>query len=601
MNVLKESFVFAKRYTPAWITVILLSLISVICLNLLPQAPQLIIDRVINPALGEAPVVNENNPFNFLLVGLAADDYVTMFLRIAAVCLSLAFVRYICHYVRWNVSHAYGVRMERRMRGAVFTKMLSQNSIVLDRYTSGDLLSICNSDSTVVKDNYSLNIPILIEQIFVIVLSVFFLTRINPWLVLCPLALAVVSACTTVRYTRRLKRNYANIRDRAVNLNTMISENINGVRIIRAFSSEDIETAKFDKVNDAYRGAYVAHARTVASYQALFNFLGQTINIVSIIIGVLLAVRGSMSVGEFSTFLTYVGMINPALINIVNYIGVMQNMAICGNRMFTFVRTANVIEDRPNAEPVSGNPDITLRNVSVCLDDNEQIHNVDLDLPYGKKLGIMGKTGAGKSVLIKTLPRLFEATGGEVRINGNIIKSYRVEDVRRLFSIGFQDVFLFSDTVESNIAFYDIDAPQEKVRRAAELAGAAEFIDKLPQGYDTIVGERGIGLSGGQKQRLSMARALLKDAPVILFDDCTSALDLETERRILRNIEEHYGDRTLVIASHRASSVMGCDEIVFLEDGRIVERGTHDELMDLKGRYYETFTAQDAQAKEALL
>ena len=601
MNVLKESFVFARRYMAVWIAVILLGITGVVCYNLLPQATQLLIDRVINPALGETPVVNESNPFNFLLNGVAIGDYMTMFLRIAAVCLSLAFVRYVCHYVRWNVSHAYGVRMERRMRGAVFTKMLSQNSIVLDRYTSGNLLSICNSDSVVVKDFYSLNLPIFIDQICVVVLAVFFLARMDPWLILCPLALAVLSGLSTVRYTRTLRRRYTEIRDCAVNLNTMISENINGVRIIRAYASEDIEVDKFDKVNDAYRKAYVSHAKTVASYQALFNLLGQAINIVSIIIGVLLAVRGKMSVGEFSTFIAYVGMINPALINIVNYIGAMQNAVICGNRVFTFLNTANVIRDKPNAEPIDGNPNITLRNVSVCLDDNEQIHNVDLDLPYGKKLGIMGKTGAGKSVLIKTLPRLFEATGGEVRINGNLIKSYRVEDVRRLYSLVFQDVFLFSDTVESNIAFYDPDAPIETVRHTAELADAAGFIEKLPLGYDTIVGERGIGLSGGQKQRISMARAFLKNAPVLLLDDCTSALDLETERRILHNIDTEFGDKTVVIASHRATSVMHCDEIIFLENGRIVERGTHDELLQLKGKYYETYTSQDAQAKEALL
>ena len=307
-----------------------------------------------------------------------------------------------------------------------------------------------------------------------------------------------------------------------------------------------------------------------------------------------------MSTGQFATFLSYIGMINPNLINIINYLGVIQNTMICGGRMFTFANTANVISAPDGAPAPEGCPDIELHNVSVCLDDHEQIHDVTLSLPYGKKLGVMGRTGAGKSVLIKTLPRLFETTGGEVLLNGRSIKSYDVEEVRRLFSIVFQDVFLFSDTIESNIAFYDPDVEDDKIRRAADLSEAAGFIEKLPDGYGTVVGERGLGLSGGQKQRISMARALLKDAPVLLLDDCTSALDLDTERRILANIEEAYPDRTLVISSHRASSVEHCDEILFLENGVIAERGTHAELMEQKGRYYQTYTAQAAQNREAI-
>ena len=600
MNVIKESFRYAKRYTPAWVTVMLFGFINIALVALLPQAPQLMLDRVINPALGKEPVYNADNPLSFVLNNVAADDYFTMFLRIAVTCLALILLRYSIHYVRWNVSHAYGVRTEKRMRTAMFDKLLSQNSVVLDRYTSGDLLSICNSDPVIVKDFYSQNLSLTIDFFLAIGVAVFFLARMHWTLILCPLILAVLTSFVTVRYVRTLRKRYTRIREAAADMNTMISENINGVRIVRAFATESVELNKFDRVNDEYRDTYVTHAKTVSKYQAIFNLMGQIINVTSLAIGTYLAVSGHMSTGQFATFLSYIGMINPNLINIINYLGVIQNTMICGGRMFTFANTANVISAPDGAPAPEGCPDIELHNVSVCLDDHEQIHDVTLSLPYGKKLGVMGRTGAGKSVLIKTLPRLFETTGGEVLLNGRSIKSYDVEEVRRLFSIVFQDVFLFSDTIESNIAFYDPDVEDDKIRRAADLSEAAGFIEKLPDGYGTVVGERGLGLSGGQKQRISMARALLKDAPVLLLDDCTSALDLDTERRILANIEQAYPDRTLVISSHRASSVEHCDEILFLENGVIAERGTHAELMEKKGRYYQTYTAQAAQNREAI-
>lgn len=599
MHVIKESYKFARKYTPAWVFVIFCGIVNVACVTLLPQVPQLMLDRVISPALGAEPVYNEGNPLAFILNGVAATDYMTLFLRTAVACLAIILLRYVTHYVRWNVSHCYGVKVDKDMRMAAFDKLLGQNSLVLDRYTSGDLLSICNSDTIIVKDFYAQNFSILLDFILSVVVAVFFLTRIHWSLVLCPLALAVLTSFVTVRYIRTLRKRYTTIREAAADLNTTVSENINGVRIIRAFSTENVEIAKFDRVNGAYRDAYVTHAKTVATYQAIFNSMGQIINITSLVIGTWLAVSGRMSTGEFATFLTYIGLINPNLINIINYLGVIQNTMICGQRLFTFLGTANVISS-PEGAPAPTSHNIELHDVSVCLDDHEQIHNVTLDLPYGKKLGIMGRTGAGKSVLIKTLPRLFESTGGEVLIGGRSIKTYDVEEVRRMFSPVFQEVFLFSDTIASNIAFYDPEIDDAAVHRAAELADAAGFIDKLPDGYETVVGERGLGLSGGQKQRISIARALLKDAPVLLFDDCTSALDLETERRILHNIETEYPDRTLVIASHRASSVEHCDEILYLEDGVVVERGTHAELMQLSGRYYRTYTAQAAQRQEAI-
>lgn len=600
MNVIKESYKYCKRYTPAWITVILLGFITVFASILLPQAPQLIIDRIISPALGAEPYINPNNVFGWILSGLANTDYWAMFWRIVVVFGLLSFIRYAGHYARWNTSHFYGCKAEKQMRMAVFKKLLNQNTIVLNRYTSGDLMSIANSDPTSVKDFYSQHFSVLLDQFVVIFLSCVFLAQINWILMVIPLFLGIVTSILMVFYIKTLRERYNEIRTASVGLNSCVQENINGVRIIRAFSSEDIEVDKFGKHNANYMNSFIKQSKIVAIYNVWFNGLGSAVNFSSTIIGVVLAAQGKMSLGEFTTFLAYVGMINGPLIQISNIMGVIQNSMICGNRMITFLNTNNIICDPEKPSVITAKPNISMRNVWVQLDDKEELKSINLDIPYGTKLGIMGKTGSGKSVLLKTFARFFESTRGEACINGVNIKNCRVDDVRRQFSYVPQDVFLFSNTVDSNIAFYNIDAPHEDVVKAAKIAEADGFIVKLSEGYDTIVGERGLGLSGGQKQRVSIARALLKDAPILMFDDCTSALDMETERNILAGIKENYSEKTLIISSHRATSVENCDTIIFMQDGEIAEKGTHEQLMELKGLYYEVYTKQAASAAEAV-
>jgi ATP-binding cassette subfamily B protein len=288
------------------------------------------------------------------------------------------------------------------------------------------------------------------------------------------------------------------------------------------------------------------------------------------------------------------------MISLANISGTLQQAMISGTRMFTFLNTSNVIRDPARPVPISGAPHLQLSGVTLQLDEKILLKHVDLDIPYGKSVGIMGKTGSGKSALLKTFMRFFEATRGVVKINGVDVKYVEIEALRRQFSYVPQDVFLFSNTVDSNIAFAEPDCPHEKVVSAAEAAEAADFIAKLPQGYGTVVGEKGLGLSGGQKQRVSIARALLKDAPVIILDDSTSALDLETERRIFNNLHKAYAGRTLLIAAHRASSVAECDEILYMEDGAIAERGTLSELLAQNGKFAAVYEAQSAHAADTL-
>lgn len=601
-GVFRRTIPYFKKYMWGFWAGIILCLIFNISALLMPQIPQLIIDRIINPALGEAPVYSDSNVFSFLLDGFAADDYmgmlITMLICMLVVCLS----RYIAHYARWNITHATMMRGENRIRDYSFNKMLRQSPIVLNRYTSGDLLNVTNNDPTAIKDLYLHHVPFLFGSVSSIIIALYFLILINPALVLVPVCTGIITAIIVRGYNKILQKKYNIIRQGNVELSTYIQENINGVRVVRCFATEANEMKRFEKRNAAFRDNYVDLARTTAKYSMIFTILGESVGILSIILGIWFAVNGNLSVGEFATFTSYCFTINGCIIQMAGQIGNIQNGVVCANRYFEFADRPDAVVDIENPLPVPQKPSISFKNVSMKFGDDGQaaLEDINLEIPYGKRLGIMGKTGSGKSVFMKLLNRLYDCTGGEIQLDGVNIKNMPVNEVRRRFSYVMQDVFLFSDSVASNIALYDEDASDEDIERCAKDACVDKFVPKLTDGYDTIVGERGLGLSGGQKQRVSIARAILKDAPIILLDDCTSALDYETEKEITRNLFDNYGDRTMIVSSHRAGSVAYCDEIVFFEDGRIVERGTHEQLMALKGRYYSIFTEQESLREEEL-
>lgn len=601
-GVFKRTYVYYKKYMPAFWFGIICAFTASLMMMLRPLITQLIIDRIVNPALGSEPVYSESNILSFLLNGYAADDYfgmlTVMLITLATACL----ITYILHYVRWNVEHRAMMRGENKIRDYAFEKMLRQSPTVLNRYSSGDLLNVTNNDPTAIKDLYLHHFPFIIGAMFSIVFALVFLMRINPLLAIVPLCTGVITAAIVRRYNRVLRKKYDNIRRGNVELNTYIQENINGVRVIRAYATEEDERKRFLKRNATFRDNYIDLAKTSAKYGVIFNVIGESVSILSLILGIVLAATGHLSIGEFATFTSYCFTINSNIINISGYIGNIQNGVVCANRFFEFSDRPLEVVDAPDPKPVPEKPDISLDNVSMRFgaDGMYALKDVTVDIPYGKRVGIMGKTGSGKSVFMKLLMRYYDCTDGSISLGDTNIKDMPVEDVRRKFSFVMQDVFLFSDTVSGNIALYDEDATDEQIKKCAAEACVDKFATQLSDGYDTVVGEKGLGLSGGQKQRVSIARALLKNAPVILLDDCTSALDYETEKEITRNLFENYGDRTVIVSSHRAGSVAYCDEILYFEDGQIVERGTHDELMALKGRYYEIFSEQESMNKEAL-
>ena len=312
----------------------------------------------------------------------------------------------------------------------------------------------------------------------------------------------------------------------------------------------------------------------------------------SMALSIWLATKFEMTSGEYTAFLAYLLEICGNFIDIIFNLADARGQKVSADRLYGLLDKKDEISALYGDKKVSRTPHITLSHVSAKADGNELLDNVSLDLPYGKKVGIMGKTGSGKSVLLRVMQAFEEFESGTITIDGIDIKEYSRNEITGAYGYAMQNVFLFSNSISANIAYYRPDAPEEEVAACGEIAQVSEFADSFPDGYNTIIGEKGFGLSGGQKQRVAIARALLKNAPVTVLDDCTSALDIETESKIFRSLEKHFKGRTLVMATHRAVALKDFDEILFLENGKVAERGTFNELMELNGKYADIYKKQ---------
>ena len=605
-----------------------------------PQILALIVDRVINPAFGEEPTAN-SSIFSFLIDNLPADDYDAILARLVGMMFVLMAVYFVSFYAKWHLSHYFGIKSEKMLRKDTLDKINHSSSELLQDYTAGDLLTITNSDPQKLKSLYADYLTRMVDPIFYISLSAIYLMRISIWLMIFPAITGILYVIVTRRYMRRSKYYYDRQWRKTSELTSEIQESIYGIRTIKAYAREDYQTEIFSRKNHALRDTLYEFGDYRARFNLLYSSIQNALYIISMIYGIVLSVHFSMTAGEFTSFLSYLMTIAGQFTGISNTLGEMQNCVVSSNRIFTFLRKKDPAQEIYGTKEVSAKPHITLHNVTIRSNDHDEnehadlVTNINLDLPYGKKVGIMGRTGSGKSVLLKGLQTYLEYESnkysaddpecsyhlrgdfknldkfrtdqtknnsektdyqsGTYEIDGIDVHAYSRESIRRSFGFAMQDIFLFSNTIEANIAYYNPDASPEQVHACGKAAEVDEFANKLPDKYDTIVGEKGFGLSGGQKQRVSIARALLKDAPVLVLDDCTSALDFETEKKIFRNIKDFCGDKTLLIASHRANALKDMDEILFFENGKIVERGTHEELMKLNGRYAEIYNHQAGQ------
>ncbi len=569
MTALEWFYSFLKQFKGKMVTALILVTISSGIAIVNPQISGIVVDDVING--GKRNIL----PIMIIIMLLA-----TMIRSVVKYCASILFER-----------SSQGVLYN--MRDYVYRRLLEQDFSFYNKNRTGDLMSRQTGDMEAIRHFVAFVIYSVYENglLFCIALIMIFVADFR--LALCMIAIMPLTILATAKQLKAVKPAFMKIRQQFSSLNTFVQENVSGNRVVKAFAKEDYEIEKFMKENDAYRSSELGAAQIWKKYVPIFDFLANALTVILYLIGGIMVVEGYMSLGKLVTVSGYLWMLNQPLRMAGWLANDYQRFVTSVEKIYTTVITEPTIKKPCN--PVTKNRfngEIEFAHVNYNADDEVILSDINFHIKPGQTVGIIGATGSGKSTLMNLLCRFYDVTEGEVKIDGINLKDLDLFSIRDNIGMAMQDVFLFSDTIEGNIAYSRPNCTFEEVVAAAKVANAHDFILQMPEGYDTIVGERGVGLSGGQKQRISLARALIKDPSIIILDDTTSAVDMETETQIQNELGSLGNRHTVFIIAHRISSIKEADQILVVDDGRIIEAGNHEELLRKQGYYYTVFHHQ---------
>lgn len=481
-----------------------------------------------------------------------------------------------------------------RVRIYLYNKIQGQDMKYYDRNRTGDLMTKMTGDLDMVRHSLAWIIKTIIESLTVFVAAVVYFFFIDVELTLWLLILSPPIFIVAFIFARRVRPMYIDLRERLSQLNTTTQENIAGNRVVKAFAREEFEVQKFTEKNVNYSKANKTAAMVWLDYFPYLETFSQAFSVILMLAGGLYIMDGRITFGEFSAFSALIwGLSNP-----------MRNIGIIINDIQRFFASLNKIIDVYYAHPDIVNEHNTVDKrryqgriqfdrVSFKYDNVTVLEDISFTVEPGETIAIMGATGSGKTTLINLIPRFYDVAKGSVLVDGTDVRKLELDELRGNIGIATQDVLLFSDTIDGNISYGNPDMPEEEVTRFAKLAAAHDFIGKMPDGYNTIVGERGVGLSGGQKQRIALARAMAVQPPILILDDTTSAVDLETEEHIQKSLRELDFSCTKIIIAQRVSTTAQADRILILDNGRVIEEGTHAELLAKRGYYYDVFILQN--------
>lgn len=511
--------------------------------------------------------------------------------------------------IRVGSRYIYQLQMERFGQNAVYRlvsdeyeKLHSLDFTYFNHTRTGDIMSRMTSDTDAIRHILSWVSYMALDCVVMFVLALVIMFSIQWKLALALMSITPFLFLLAKIMGKKARPKFLAIRESFARMNSMVEENIEGNRVVKAFVREDYETKKFDKCNEDYFNRNITLAKNTQKYMPWLDGMGFVLELITVGFGGWLVLNGNMTLGTFVTFNSFLWMLHMPVRMVGWLINDWQRFnAGCVNIRKLLTQESHIRHPKEADETVKIRGKITFEHVDFSFPDDQDspiLKDIDLDVPAGSKLGILGETGSGKSTLVSLIARFYDPTRGRVLIDGKDVREWPLETVRNQVSIVAQETFLFSDTIAGNISF---GLPQTKenckeldntIRTMATIAAADDFIMDMPEGYETVVGERGVGLSGGQKQRLSLARALANNPAILIMDDTTSAVDMETEEHIQQELKKLDGTRTIITIAHRISSIKDADMIVVLDHGKIVERGTHAQLVAAHGRYWEIYRKQ---------
>jgi len=492
--------------------------------------------------------------------------------------------RYIAEVIMANVR----ADVVKRLRVAIFDKVSRLHLGYFSNQRKGDIMSRITNDVQQVEVSVAFSLKVAFREPATVIIYFLVLFSISTELTLFSLIIIPILGGMISEIARRLRKKAVKSQESLSRIVGILDETLSGMRIIKAFTAREYILDKFEQEASSYRRINISMARKNDLASPLSQFLG-----VSLICGILLyggyMVINNTSALDASTFIMYLiifSQILPSAKEISKAISNIQRGLVAGDRVFKIVDTLPEIKDEPDAKEIPGFKDqITFKDVSFAYEKEVVLNNINLNIKKGKTIALVGPSGGGKSTIADLIPRFYDPTHGEVQIDGHSLKEYKIESIRNLMGIVTQESILFNDTIYNNISFGSPHASQEEVTRAAKIANAHDFIMQTEDGYQTYIGERGSKLSGGQRQRLTIARAVLKNPPILILDEATSALDSESEKLVQKAIANLMENRTAIVIAHRLSTIQHADEILVVQNGNIIEKGTHDSLIANQGLY----------------
>lgn len=519
-----------------------------------------------------------------------------LFYKLLIAMVGFTFLRTIIVYLDCMIYEHVSQTVLYRVRNYLYDKIERQDMTFYSTYRTGDLMTRVTGDLDAVRHMVAWVIRMVIESFSLFGAAAIFFLYINWKMALCLLVISPFVFWIIYLFKNKVAPMHALLREKLAQMNTYAQENISGNRVVKAFAREDYEIQKFDKANKDYARTNKATGMVWLKFYPYVESIANLMPVVMLAVGGVFLIRGQLTMGEYVAFSGLIWAIANPMRQMGNIMNEFQRFSAASKKVMEIYYSKPKIKDAEDAVAHPGRFEgkIEFSDVSFQYEDGDLpvLHDINFTVEPNETVAIMGETGCGKTSLIHLIPRFYEPTKGEIRIDGIPVGKLKLADLRKNVGLATQDVLLYSDTIEGNIAYGDSTIDLDEVMKFAKYSAASDFISKMPEGYDTIVGERGVGLSGGQKQRISLARALAVKPSILILDDTTSAVDMETEKQIQQSLRELDFPCTKIIIAQRISTTKAADKILVLQDGYIREAGTHEELLAKKGYYYELVKLQ---------